>query len=214
MAENFVHIPWNLERSPPPFEGNDIKFPEGFVRYILKKYTKKGDNIFDPFTGLGTSLFVAEEMGRLPFGFEAEKQKYEWVSGQLDNWTHLVCDDAAQVMSYKFPKMDLVLTSPPYMPRHHKWNPLYGGDPKYAGYTNYLKRMRSIFSKTKSVMKKATPLIIQLDNLQHGKIFTPLVRDIAQCLDKDFIQTAETKVIWDNPKTDYPYTQYLIFKKK
>jgi hypothetical protein len=110
--------------------------------------------------------------------------------------------------------MDLVLTSPPYMPRHHKWNPLYGGDPKHAGYASYLKRMRAIFLKTKAIMKKTTPLIIQVDNLQHGKIFTPLVRDIAHCLDKDFIQTGETKVIWDNPKTDYPYTQYLIFKKK
>lgn len=111
--DKFIALPWKLERDAPPFEGNDIKFPEGFARHIVKKYSKAQDVVFDPFAGLGTSLFVAEELNRVPYGIEAEEQKHQWVAGQLENWTYLVCDDAARLEKYKFPKADLVLTSPP-----------------------------------------------------------------------------------------------------
>lgn len=215
MTQNkMITLPWVLERPAPPFEGNDIKFPEELVRHVLKKYTNEGDKIFDPFAGLGTTMFIAEEMKRTPFGFETEEQKYQWVAGQMQNWTHLIHDDIAQIEKYSLPKMDLILTSPPYMPRHHKYNPLYGGNPKYNGYNKYLKRMAYIFSKLAIVLKKSAPLIVQVDNLQHGKIFTPLIHDMVHCISNDFIQTDEIIVKWDNPKKDYPFTTLLIFKKK
>lgn len=212
--ESFINLPWQLERPSPPFEGNDIKFPESFARHIIKKYSKTGDAIFDPFAGLGTTLFVAEELNRVPFGFETEVHKHQWVAGQLQHWTHLIHDDAANLEKYNLLKMDLVFTSPPYMPRHHRYNPLFDGNPKHAGYDKYLKRMGFIFGKVGTVMKKNAPLIIQVDNLQHGKIFTPLIRDIANTIDKHFIQTGETIVQWENPKPDYPHTQFLVFKKR
>lgn len=212
--QKLIQLPWKLERAAPPFENNDIKSPESLFRYILKTNSQKDGKIFDPFAGMGTSLFVAEEIKRIPFGIEAEEQKYEWVAGQLENWTHMICDDAYHLDKYKLPKMDLVITCPPYMQRHTKWNPLYGGDSKYAGYDKYLKRMEKIFSKVTTVMKKKTPLILQLDNIQTGKNFTPLIHDVTNILSKKFIQTGETIVKWDNPKPDYPYTTLIYFKKK
>jgi len=210
----YIELPWLLERDSPPFTGNEIKFPESLVRHLLKKHTKKGGNVFDPFAGLGTTLFVAEEIGRIPFGIEANEQQQQWIAGQLENWTHLVCDDAANLQKYNFPKMDLILTSPPYMPRHHKWNPLYGGDPKHAGYDKYLRRLKFIFSKLPAIMKKSTPLIVQVDNIKSKRGFTPLIHDIAHVLQRDFIQTDETIVRWNNAPKDYPFTTLLAFRKK
>lgn len=158
-------------------------------------------------------MFVAEEMGRIPFGIEAEQEKYEWVAGQMENWMHLINDDAANIAKYDLPKMDLIVTCPPYMACQQKWNPLYGGDPSKSGYDKYLKRMSFIFSKLSTIMKKNAKLVLQADNFHHGKIFTPLAHDLATCLKKDFIQINETLVLWDNPKPDYPYTQYMVFKK-
>ena len=214
MHPETVTIPWELERDPPPFEGNDIKSPEGLARYIFENYTKPKAKIFDPFAGLGTNMFIAEEMGRIPYGIEAEELKQQWVAGQLENWTHVVYDDANNMGRYEFPKMDLIFTSPPYMTRIDKWNPLYNGDPKYAGYDKYLKRMGVILNKLPTVMKKNTPLILQLDNLQTGKTFTPLIHDIASLMKKSFIQTGETVLQWKNAKPDYPHTHLLYFKKK
>lgn len=211
-APLFLTLPYKLERDPPPFEGNDIKYPEALVRHFLKLYTKPGDKVFDPFAGLGTTLFVAEEMNRIPYGIEADPLKQEWVAGQLENWTHLQCDDSARMNKIGFPKMDFAMMSPPFMPNHHQWNPLYAGDPKYAGYAAYLKRLTKIFAELSLLMKKSAHIVVQVDNLP-GRTFTPLVRDMSIALEKSFTPVSEIIVAWKNPTPQYSHTQCLIFKK-
>lgn len=213
-GEKIITLPWKLEKDAPHFEGNDTKFPESFARHILTNYSKNNDKVFDPFAGLGTTLFTAEEMNRIPFGMETDPQKHQWVAGQLENWTHHLNDDAFHLDKYKLPKIDLVLTSPPYMPRHQKYNPLFGGNPKYSGYDVYLKRIEEIFKKITFIIKKNSSLVVQLDNLKHGKVFTPLVSDISMSIRKNFVQTDEVFVQWKNPKDHYPFSRYMVFKKK
>ena len=207
----FISLPWHHERDTSPLE-NDDKFPESLARYFLQKYTQKGSKVFDPFAGLGTTLFTAEETGRIPYGIEADRQRYEWVAGQLTHWQNLKYGDSAKIPDFNFPKMDFCLTSPPYMPRHHKWNPLFAGDPSKAGYDVYLKRMSFIFSKLQKIMKRNSYVIVQADNLVHGKIHTPLVFDFAQQISKSFTLETEIIVTWENPKPDYSHTHCLVFK--
>ncbi|MCB1537412.1 MAG: site-specific DNA-methyltransferase [Rhodospirillales bacterium] len=214
MTESLIQIPFRLERPTPPFEGDEIRYPEALVRHFLKKYTKPGDRVFDPFTGLGTTLFVAEEMKRIPFGVEADVKRFEWVAGQLEHWQNLVPGDAAKLARYGLPKMDFCMTSPPYMPRHHRWNPLFAGNPRHAGYDVYLRRMALIFGNIAPLMKKNAALVVQADNLHHGKRFTPLVRDIAACVARGFDQEDEIIVRWSPAKQGYPHTHCLIFRKK
>ncbi|MAZ76923.1 MAG: site-specific DNA-methyltransferase [Micavibrio sp.] len=209
-----ITLPHALERKPPPFEGNDIKSPESLARFVIENYSKKDGKVFDPFTGLGTTLFVAEERERTPFGMETDGEKYEWVAAQLENWMQLINDDAAKSDQYGFPKMDLVFTAPPFMAQNHKWNPLYNGDPKKAGYDKYLKRMGVIFKKMIPLMKTNTHLVIQVDNIKQGKVFTPLIHDLVACLKPSFKQVDEINVKWDNSKEDYSYTTLVVFKKK
>ncbi len=211
-APTLINIPFKLERNPPPFEGNDIKYPEELVRHFLKLYTKKGDKILDPFTGLGTTLFVAEEMGRIPYGIEADEQKFEWSAGQLQHWQNVICGDSANIDRFALPRMDFCMTSPPYMPKHHKWNPLFAGDPKKAGYNTYLRRMKTIFQKIAQQMKKNSYVVVQADNL-HGRTYTPLVRDLSLAIEPSLKLEDEIIVKWDNPKPDYPFTHCLVFKK-
>lgn len=211
----FITLPYKLERAPPPFETYEAKYsdkyPESLVRYVLKEFTKKGDKVFDPFAGLGTTLFVAEEMGRIPYGMEADRKRQEWVAGQLENWLGLHCDDTANMLDYGFPKMDFAMTSPVYMPKHHKWNPLYGGDPAHAGYDQYLRRMAYIFAQLAKLMKRHAYVVVQLDNLR-GRVFTPLVRDVGHAVSQSFRPEGETIVKWANGPEDYPCTHCLIFK--
>lgn len=211
-APTLLTIPFKLERNPPPFEGNDIKYPEELVRHFLKHYTKKGDKILDPFAGLGTTLFVAEEMGRIPYGIEADERKFEWSAGQLQHWQNVICADSADMDKFALPRMDFCMTSPPYMPKHHKWNPLFAGDPKKAGYNTYLRRMKTIFQKIAMQMKKNAYVVVQADNL-HGRVYTPLVRDLSLVIEPSLKLEDEIIVKWDNPKPDYPFTQCLVFKK-
>lgn len=211
--QSFVTLPYKLERDPPPFEDNFIKCPESLARFMLTTFTEKGDKVFDPFAGLGTTLFVAETMKRQAFGIEAEESRYEWVAGQLEKWMQLIHGDSGDAARMGFPKMDFAFTCPPFMARTHTWNPLYAGDPKHAGYERYLKRMGKIFAGVSDVMKKNAYIVVQVDNLP-GKTYTPLVRDLSVVISKALRLDGEITVAWDHPpRTEYMHTQCLVFKK-
>lgn len=209
--ESFISLPFRLERAPPPFEKNDIKYPESLVRHFLRRYTREGDKVFDPFCGLGTTLFVAEEMKRKAYGMEADVNRHAWVAGQLEGWMNLACADAARMAQMSFPKMDFCMMSPPFMPVHHQWNPLYAGNPAHAGYGRYLKRMRHILSQLPKVMKRGARVVIQVDNIP-GARFTPLVRDIGAAASHSLRQEGEVIVAWEKPAGEYKNTHCLVFK--
>lgn len=210
-AESFVEIPYRLERAPPPFEKNDIKSPESLARYFIGKYTKKGGSVFDPFAGLGTTLFAAEELKRKAYGIEYDIKRYEWVAGQLQDWCYLVHGDSAKMLRFGFPKMDFCFTSPPYMRLSHQWNPLDAGNPARAGYQTYLRDMGRIFEKMSQVLKKNAYAVVQVDNLPAAR-YTPLVRDMGAAVSKYLRQEGEVIVRYTGGRTDYPHTHCLVFK--
>ena len=206
-GQSLLALPFRLERAAPPFEGNDIKYPESLARHFIGLYSRKGQRVFDPFAGLGTTLFVAEELGRKAYGVEADPMRHEWVAGQLDNWMGLTCGDSAQVARMGFAKMDFIMTSPPYMPVTDTYNPLAGGNPAQVGYDRYLKRMALIFDRLTQVAKRGAHLVVHVDNIQ-GRRFTPLVRDIGAAVARSWRQTDEVVVQWDKTQR---YTHCLIF---
>jgi DNA modification methylase len=50
--------------------GHSAAFPVGLPSFFIKAYTDKGDKIFDPFLGSGTTLIAAEQLGRKCYGME------------------------------------------------------------------------------------------------------------------------------------------------
>ncbi len=210
-TQQFISLPYVLEREAPAFEGNDVKYPEGLVRHFLKTFTKRGSKVFDPFAGLGTTLFVAEEMQRIPFGVERDLRRHLWVAGQLEHWPNLVYGDSAELAAHGFPKMDFAMTSPPFMPRHHRWNPLCAGNPANAGYDRYLARIQHIFRQLSLIMKRNGVIVVQADNLP-GRTYTPLVRDLSMAISGVFRPEAEVIVAWEGGRRDYRHTHCLVFK--
>ena len=211
---SLITLPYKIERAAPAFIGEGLQSPDTLVRHFIGEYTKRGDKVFDPFAGLGTSLFVAESMGRIPYGIEADGDCRDWVAGQLEHWTHLVHQDAGKMDKIGFPKMDFCITCPPYMKRSDTWNPLYGGDPKYKGYDAYLRRMRTIFSKLPAIMKRNATVIVQADNIM-GKTYTPLVADFIQTIGKHLTLENEIIVNWKTPAPQAinpTHTHCLVFK--
>ena len=209
--KSFITLPYKLERDPPPFETNEIKTPESLPRYFIKEFTKAGDKIFDPFVGLGTTLFVTEELKCVPYGIEADPRRHLWVAGQMQHWMNVRNDDSARVASLGFPKMDFSMTAPPFMAVNHKWNPLYGGDPSKDGYDLYLKRMQHIYKQVAKVMKRNARVVVQVDNIP-GRVFTPLVRDLNNAISKVLKLENEITIVWQGGRDDYRHTQCLIFR--
>lgn len=209
----YMELPYKHERAAPSFDSAEDKFPDTLVRTFLERYTKQGDKVFDPFAGLGTTLFTAEDMGRIPYGIEHDERRYEWVAGQLEHWTNMACADAGDMNECGLPKMNFCITSPPFMAKNHQWNPLYGGDPAYAGYDNYLKRMGDIFATLSDRMKRGAYIAVHLDNLKRGNIYTPLVRDVSLQIERSMRLDAEIMIRWTSGTPPaYPHTHCLLFK--
>jgi hypothetical protein len=211
IGSQFVTLPYALEREPPPFEGNDIKYPEALVRHFLKQFTKRGDKVFDPFAGLGTTLFVAEEMRRIPYGIERDERRHQWVAGQLEHWRNLLQGDSNKLASYPFPKMDFSMTSPPYMQRHHRWNPLCEGNPAHAGYEAYLQGIQDIYRQLAGLMRRGGIVVVHADNLP-GRSYTPLVRDLSLAIGTVLRLESEIIVAWKGGSRSNRHTHCLVFK--
>ena len=75
-------FPSNVWQYPIPKQGewgpgvsyHPSPFPGGLVERIVKISSNPGDVVFDPFAGIGTTLAIAEALGRKPLGFELNEE--------------------------------------------------------------------------------------------------------------------------------------------
>ena len=58
-------------------------FPEKLVKTIIENFTKKGDVIYDPFLGTGTTAVVAKKLDRKYLGSELLKSYYTQATKNL-----------------------------------------------------------------------------------------------------------------------------------
>lgn len=209
----FIELPYTKPAQAPEGEDNSDQYSESLPAYFIEHFSKKEAKIFDPFLGFGTTAFVAEKLQRIPYGMEADYERFEWAAGQLEHWQNVRHGDAADCADFGYPKMDLCVTSPPFMPSHHKWNPLYGGDPNSAGYECYLERMGHIFAAVANIMKRNALIVVQADNLHHKANYTPLVRDLSIVVSKSLKPVGETLIRWTDTEPEYAHTHCLLFKK-
>ncbi|MFA6534333.1 MAG: DNA methyltransferase, partial [Patescibacteria group bacterium] len=200
-------------------QGDDNRNPESLVRYFLKEFTKKGDKVFDPFAGFGTTLLVSEELGRIPFGIEFSNQRADYIKSQMKNKDNLIKGSSLKIKSYKLPKFDFCFTSPPYMLKEDKENP-FSAYIKKGNYSQYLKDLSKIFYQVKKVIKKDSYLVIEVSNLK-GNGVTTLAWDIEREISKSFKFKGELVIGWKgkdtySPKGNYGYgydhSYCLIFK--
>lgn len=57
--------------------GHSATFPEGLPEWFIKLFTKDGDTVLDPFMGSGTTLKVANRMGRNAIGIDLLEENCE-----------------------------------------------------------------------------------------------------------------------------------------
>ena len=67
--------------------------PEELLRKILLASSNQCDIVLDPFSGSGTTLVVAEQLGRKWVGCEMNEEYNKWAIGRIDNVIHRTVSD-------------------------------------------------------------------------------------------------------------------------
>ncbi len=196
---------------PSEFQHDDVRYSEGLVRYLLEEFTQKGDVVFDPFAGYGTTLLVAEEMGRIPFGIEFDPQCAEYARSQLAHPENLIHGDSRQLLSYDLPSFDFSLASPPYMGKRDRENPLTAYTTPNHGYPAYLQDIQNIYAQMKDLMKPRARVVIEAANLKLWDGPTTLAWDVAKAVSQVLWFEGEIVIGWDRYGYGYDHSYCLVF---
>ena len=179
---------------PESLQSSDNRYPESLVEHFLELYTKPGDIVLDMFTGLGTTLFVAEEMGRIPYGIEYDEERYKYVRSHLVNKENLKHGDSREINTFDFPEIDFAMTSPPYMNKDDAEAPLTAYT-QPGTYHRYLDELQAVFIQLKPMLKQDAYVVVEVSNLR-GTEVTTLAWDVGRALSQVLRFEGEVVVGW------------------
>ena len=213
-VQTWMHLPrGNKAILPARFRHEDVRYADSLVEYCINKFTEKGQIVFDPFAGFGTTLLVAEEMGRVGYGIEFSKQKADYIHGLLEHPERLIHGDSRNLLEYNLPNFDLCLTSPPYTNQSDDENPFVDYRKKGFDYQSYLLEMGNIFSQVSQKLRPNGYVVIEASNLKKMGQVTTLAWDIAREVSKSFHFEGETIICWDKYGYGYNHSYCLVYSK-
>lgn len=106
------------------YHGN---FVPQIPRQLILRYTKKGDVVFDPFVGSGTTAYESESLGRHFVGIDIQPELVEHVKSKVDNkdyFAELIVGDSMDKNTFsgitkvlnvrKKKNVQLAILHPPY----------------------------------------------------------------------------------------------------
>ncbi|HZC26428.1 MAG TPA: DNA methyltransferase [Actinopolymorphaceae bacterium] len=193
---------------------DDVCFSEDLVELMLEEYTRPGDLVFDPFAGFGTTLAVAERMGRQPLGLEILPERVAFIQARLDDPTAVMRADARRIAELNLPPIDFCMTSPPYMTHvDHAENPLTGYQTEDGDYARYLDELTTVYRQLACLLVPAGRAVINVSNIRLGPLFTPLAWDVGKAILTVLPLENEVVLDWNPPPAWFTNDYCLVFRK-
>jgi site-specific DNA-adenine methylase len=91
---------------------------------LIRRFTKKGETVFEPFMGSGTTLFECEKLGRKYIGFDINQEIVKLVQNKIDSQEMSFIAHCNSLNPHEFDnyfetaftnKVQFVLMHPPYL---------------------------------------------------------------------------------------------------
>jgi DNA modification methylase len=219
-------------------KNHPASFPPALSNHFIEFFSKKHDWVFDPFMGIGSVLKSSELLERNCWGIELNKKYQEFALNRVKHdksLTLTVTHGDARIATsiwkeQQIPKIDLVITSPPYwdmlgksrggVKSALKRRVANGLDEKYsdnpedlgniADLNDYIDELNSIFVNMKNILSPNAYIVVVLQNIRKkdGEM-EPVAWNLAKKLNKAFIlrqefiwcQDQKFMGIWGYPKT-------------
>ena len=199
----------------PAFRGNDVRYSEALVAAFMQEFTSPGDVVLDPFAGFGTTMFVAESMGRLAYGIEYDIERVRYARSLLQAPDNMIHGDALELASYHLPACDFSITSPPFMRRGDTEDPLTAYSTTGDGYDAYLQGLQRVYTQLADLMRPNSYAVIEAANLKGPDGVTTLAWDIAGVVGQVLNFNTEVVVGWEEPYGyGYDHSYCLVFTKQ
>lgn len=222
---------WFLHNPPPRRKDvlrHPAKFPETLVQEFIEFFTKRGQIVLDPMAGTGSALVGALRSGRHGYGIELNpgyadmarqlvEEERGALQGAADSLTaKIITGDATEIENHvtrhQIPKIDYVITSPPYWNMLHvrgagtqqerrnspDLDVVYSNEPNDLGniddYEEFLEKLAGIYAGLKPYIRQRAYLTIIVKNVKKGGKIYPLAWDVARILGRTY--TLKDEKIW------------------
>jgi DNA modification methylase len=232
---------WFIHNPPPRTKDvikHPAKFPESLAQMFIEFFTKQKQVVFDPMVGTGSTLLAALRSQRHSYGIELNpaycdlavklinRERESLGTATSDLISEVISGDAncaAELIKiHNIPKIDYLLTSPPYWDMLHargaqtqrkrKSNQgldvYYSDHPSDLGniteYDEFLERLVAVYSGIKPYLRPRAYLTIIVKNIKKGGKIYPLAWDLARQLSN--IYTLKDERIWC--QDDIPLSPY------
>lgn len=205
----------DLVTQRPPEGDEDVHFTEDLAAAVLEEFTAPGDLVLDPFAGFGTTLVVAERMGRDAIGVELLDERVSLIRGRLGaGGGRVVQGDARKLSALVTGPIDLCLTSPPYMTAtDHPENPLMAYETLDGNYATYLDEIADVFHQVAELLRPGGHAVVNVANIEAEGAFTPLAWDMARAISRHLVLRREVFLCWDRQPPELTGDYLLIFAK-
>ena len=224
---------WDIIKSPEEAKlHHPVMFPVELCRRLIEIYTKRGDLVFDPFMGSGSTIVAAKESGRRGIGIDINPDFVKLAKKRLAQQKlfpedteeiKVICDDALNLLKHVEPcSVDLVITSPPYWFVHKRKRTADNKEPRpYSDlkrdlgniddYEKFMQSLKEIFLGVYQALKPGKRCIVIVMDIRIKSLFIPFHIDIINKMEEiGFI--LEDIIIWDRRKEysnlrplGYPY---------
>lgn len=198
-------------RLPDRFRNDEVRYADELVATFVRQYCPAGGVVFDPFAGFGTTLLVAESMGREAYGVEYDADRVAYIRSLMRHPERLVHGDSRQLAQMSLPRADFVMTSPPFMSRNDPDNPLTNYSTDDAEYAVYLRELQTVFRQVRDLMQPSAHAVVEVANLKGDDGVTTLAWDVGRALSEVLVFRGEVIVGWDRYGYGYDHSYCLVF---
>jgi len=218
-------------RARDPLDGRDCGWVEQMQPFV-RRFSRQGDTVFDPFAGFGTTLLAARLEDRLASGCEVDAGRIDLIRERLarhglargTTLLHGACDalDATALQPF-----DLCLTNVPYF--GCRWTGAAAASQLYdsQSYAQHLEGLRNVFHRVRAGLREGGACIAMAQNIRLGERVLPLAFDLARILGSLFTMEEERVLVYPHDgedsgstgdasamRTDRRHEHALVFRKQ